>query len=497
MSVVNPQTSSADSERAGNDRDEGAALVLVLVLILVSTLIVLPMLNYAIAVTRASRLVDEKAQRIEAAKGGLRVALSDPVELYKSCAGTGPNAGLQLASPQFNIPVSTKCYLMRQNVAEDDTKRPYGVAAIQAGTVLPAYFASLGNIYPLSGNVDEVYWRTNDTSLTRTQNTIWMPNLPSHALSPRSPTPYNMPVEFGDCLVYFPGTYSQPMTIAGPKPVYFTSGIYYFEDAVTITGDANVVVGGGSTDGCTTDQEAVFYAENVPSTHNITGLGATFVFGMQGRLAINNSQAGSAIRIVFNQRYVNTDDVNNLPSASVNIISVNGELPGNDVAATLVDLARPGVISVPMSLAPGSDGTFLPANTNSYRPSTLIPLDPLLFPPPADSDPIIDIALTAATPVTIDVPGYVSVAQGRFRLSIDAGLGTNKSVDFRGGVLARSVEIPGDNPATFSMGVFEVVVQLVLRIKTETTNGNPKVTSDAIVQVNKNGAYAVNSWSVQ
>ena len=47
------------------------------------------------------------------------------------------------------------------------------------------------------------------------------------------------------------------------------------------------------------------------------------------------------------------------------------------------------------------------------------------------------------------------------------------------------------------MGVSEVVVQLVLLIRSETSSGTPKVTSDAIVQVNKNGGYAVNSWVVQ
>ena len=41
--------------------------------------------------------------------------------------------------------------------------------------------------------------------------------------------------------MYFPGTYTNPVTIDGPT--YFASGIYYFEDTVLINGGADVVVG--------------------------------------------------------------------------------------------------------------------------------------------------------------------------------------------------------------------------------------------------------------
>ncbi|HRE00945.1 MAG TPA: hypothetical protein PLV68_06570, partial [Ilumatobacteraceae bacterium] len=114
-----------------------------------------------------------------------------------------------------------------------------------------------------------------------------------------------------------------------------------------------------------------------------------------------------------------------------------------------------------------------------------------------------DINLTTAVPVRIELPGYVAVPQGRFVLNIPsgAGLAANKTVLFKGGVLARTIEIPGDIPGDadtkFTIGVEEVVVQLLLRIRTRTTVGSPEVISDALVQVNKNGAFAVNSWSVQ
>ncbi len=495
---------SGEPAALADDRDKGAMLIMALVVIIIATLIVTPMLTYAIAVTHSSRLNDSKSQRLEAVKGGLRTALADPTALYKACNGAGVNSGTHLSNPALSTDVDTYCYLMQSNFAEDITKKPYGVSSVQANAPLPTVFTSpaRADVYPGSGQADPNAWRTNDTSLTRIQNKIWTPNLPVHALSPRSSTPYPMSAGFPACNVFFPGTYVDPIVLSSTTPYYFTSGIYYFENSLTITGDANVVAGGGTVDGCTTDQYAVFYAINAPSTHNITGLGATFVFGMTGRLIVNNSVAptvaGNGPSLVFNQRYVNTADTNSLPSATVNIMSVNGELLNSDLANTPTDLIRTGVLSVPLSQAPTSGNTFGAATLNNYRPSTLVPPDPAIVPAPADTNPIIDISLTAAKPITLSVPGYVDVPQGRVSINIPAGsgFGSAAAINFSGGVLARKIEIPGDNPSSFSIGVAQVVTQLVLRIKTTTLTGTPTVTSDAIVQVNANGAYAINSWAV-
>ena len=495
---------STEVEPSG--RDDGAALVIVLVLMLLCSLVVLPMLSYAITVTRSTRVLDAKAERVEAVKGGLRMALANPTALYKACENAGLNAGPELPTPQRNVNIETRCTLMDTAYSEDETKRPYGVSVVQANQTVPAYFVSdpvNPGVYPggYSAQPDPTIWHSStNSSLTRKQYTIWTPNLPVHALTSRLSFADSMPSDFGACNVYFPGTYTQPVVISSSTPVYFTSGIYYFEDTVTMTGDAHVVVGGGSVEGCTTDQDAAFYANNAPPTHNITGLGATFVFGMAGRLIVDNSVAGSEMSIVFNQRYVHPSDINSLPSASVNIMSVNGYLAGSNLTTgVLADLSVPGVLSVPKSVAPTTQGAFGDATLNKYRPSTLVPPDLTVDPLAVDTNPIVDVNLTTASPVNIEVPGYVAVPQGRFRLSIPAGsgFGVTKSIAFSGGVLARTVEIPGENPAQFSIGVEEIIVQLILRIHTKTMSGTPVVESDAIVQVNKNGAYAVNTWAVQ
>ena len=499
MNMIKRRLKAIRAQRAMGSSDEGSALIMSLVVVIVATLIVTPMLTYAVSVTRASRLVDNKAQRLEAVKGGLRTALADPVALFKACNQdkAGVNLNPVLASPSLRVPVATTCALMAVNFSEDETKRPYGTTSVQAGVALPgAYTPSSANVhavYPGSGQSDIRAWR-NVASLTRSIDTIWSPNLPVHALSPRSATAYNMAEGFDACKVYFPGTYVDPIVITGSTPVYFASGIYYFENSITITDNANVVVGGGGVEGCTSDQFAAFYAENAPATHNITGLGSTFVFGMAGRLVVKNSEpytgaATDSISLVFNQRYVSATDTNTLPSATVNIMSVNGELPNSDLNNSIGDLEQSGVLYVPYSLAPTGATTFGAATLNKYRPSTLVPAVP-------DNAAIVEVNLTQPIAATVSVPGYVGVPQGRFLISIGAGLGTNAAINFDGGVLARTIEVPGDSPAKFKIGVSEVVTQLVLRLKSMTTTGTPVVTSDAVVQVNANGAYAVNTWAV-
>ena len=166
-------------------------------------------------------------------------------------------------------------------------------------------------------------------------NKIWLPNLPTHGLSPRSPLGWQMPPEFlpegvAECTVYFPGTYPSPVTLDGPT--YFTSGIYFFEDTVLVSGGADVVVGsgGGEEQGCTNDQHAAFYAIDAPSTHNINGLGGKFVLGKSGRLVVDNAGV-SPIKLQFNKRYVAAGDAGGAPTAGVSIMSVNGKLGADGI----------------------------------------------------------------------------------------------------------------------------------------------------------------------
>lgn len=350
--------------RDGRSRDEGSALVIALALIVLCGFVILPILDYAQAVSRQNRVLQTKTTRIEAVKGGLRTALSDPIGLFKACDAAGLTVPVGLANPGLTTNVTTQCFKMSSALAEDPATIRYGSATTQVGALLPS--GVVGSTMPNSGGAPANAW-TSLTTPTPTDDKVWLPQLPTRHVNLRSPNGYTMPAGYAACTVYFPGTYVDPVTIEGTTPVYFTSGIYYFENTVRFSGSANVVIGGGAEEGCTNDQEAAFYAVDAPTVHNISGLGATFVFGDQGRLVVDDVTPGSGASVVFNKRYVGPADVSSISSAGVSIVSVNGENTG----AGYVPLDRPGSLFVPISQVAGA--TPAPAAGQGYKPSALVP----------------------------------------------------------------------------------------------------------------------------
>ncbi len=244
----------ARADRDGRS-DEGSALILVMVLMVVGALIVLPLMEYAMSVGRANSILSVKTARTEAVKGGLRLALADSTRLYDTCGPPlgGANTAIHISSYGIDVPVETNCYFIDQALSLDATEVRYGLAAVQVGQTVPVGMMSSGYVSP---NPTSTSAWIADTSLTTVTDKIWLPNLPTHGLSPRTPLGWQMPPEFlpegvAECTVYFPGTYPNPVTLDGPT--YFASGIYYFEDTVLISGGADVVVGsgGGDDEGCT------------------------------------------------------------------------------------------------------------------------------------------------------------------------------------------------------------------------------------------------------
>ncbi|MEO5724853.1 MAG: hypothetical protein ABIQ39_14305 [Ilumatobacteraceae bacterium] len=513
---------------ASAHRDEGSMLVLALVLIIVGSLIVLPIMDYAMAVSRSSRMTSQKSIAAEAARGGLRTALADPTSLYKKCGYTdanNPGAGLyravQLASPGLSTSVTTNCYMMSYGKSTDGgSYKNWAVASLQVGSTIPQPIKdNEPRWYPSSGQSPESAWYSNDFTAVPTLDKVWLPYLPAHALNRRAASGYPMPAGFNGfpaCTVYFPGTYTDPLVISGSTPVFFTSGIYYFENTVKITGDANVVVGGGAVSGCASDQEAVFYATGAPALHNISGLGATFVFGAGGRLVVDTSVAGNAAKatsIAFNQRYVATNDVSTATSAGVSIMSVNGR--GTDTGSTpnftdFSDLNMPGQLYVPKGQVQSQ--TLVDATSQDYKPSTLTPAavappappsstttvagpttTTIAVPPPVQTA-VVEVNLTTTKKINVSIPGYVSVPQGLMRVTTAVGAEANKTVSIAGGILAASIELNGVFPTM--LGLANPVVQQTFKLVSQTT-GNPKVTATAIVQINQNGAWKVNDFVVQ
>lgn len=376
-------------------RDRGSVLIMVLVLMIIVALLVLPMLTHASTVFRANRVVSDKARRQEAVRAGLRMALAEPAQLYNYCYDNIPIGGGGL---EFDgIPISTNCYFRSAATASGDDQLHVGLATTKVGELTPPNLAAVviddefgvpqRQVFENSAVADQWYNPASSVPTPRVASKrsvpgqIWAPNLPSRPSAVRSAQPFVIDGSSPPCYVYFPGTYEEPVTLTGR--VYFTSGIYYFEDTVTVTGQADVVVGGGKEIGCASDQDAAFYTvPDAPMPHLITGRGATFVFGEHGKLVITNDEivaphpetqvatsypAGPA-RLRFNQRYVKINPPDQeTTSFGVSIMSVNGAMV-EDAAPTRTSwtpvlagggvpaagtLVVPGIYEVPMSRVGG------------------------------------------------------------------------------------------------------------------------------------------------
>lgn len=482
-----PKAQKDAKTKDAKTRDDGTALIFALVFIVIGSMMLVPMMSYVSVVLRGDRVQQNKASRAEAVRGALRVTLADPSALYTACSASGLHTAVALAAPDLGVPVATECTTLSDAVELDATELRVSMTTVQAGSVPPV--GTIGTPYAGSGSADIGGWWA-DVSAGSEGSKIFLPPLPSHGVNHASAAGYMMPAWAGSCRVYFPGTYTDAVTIADAIPTFFTSGVYYFENTVTFGANANVVIGDGAIEGCTTNSEAAFYAEGAPSLINISGIGGTFVFGAAGRLVITDSGTANGPRVRFNARLVDPTDVGNYVSAGVSIETVNGVQSGS---SSSVDLVLPGQLQVPKSTTETNPGDSTPpvdAASTSYHPSTLVPsVSPA--PPVA---PVIDIQLTGTNTSTIYIPGYVGVPQGGINITVGGGMGVNKSVQIVGGVLAaaftQSVDLPADN----QLGMVNRIVQKTFKIVSTTTSGTPHITSIAIVQVNDFGEYVVNSW---
>ncbi len=359
--------------------DRGSVLPMVLVMIVIGTLVVLPLLDYAIVVFRSNRVVSDRTAQSESAKAGLRVALSDPKNVFLTCDGGG-NLTPSPNPPVNGISVQTSCTELLEvgPALALGFEVPTGAAAMQLGATAPVALsggtANSPVVPPYPATPD--WWATPayttggpadpaQYSPYAENNKIWMPDLPRVPPTVRTATPFQMPASF-DCDVFFPGRYADPINLSGR--VYFTSGVYYFEQPVTVEADADVVVGYGLEDfapasDCADDLQVAANVLNPPTSFDINGGGATFVFGLDGRLVVDNSAPGSSPRIRFNQRYADADR-----GGRVSIMTVNGD--------DLVDAPHvvTDVSSIPRSQVLRIDGdgneTRSSIATTAYQPSS-------------------------------------------------------------------------------------------------------------------------------
>src|SRR5262245_10449996 len=210
-------------------RDDGSTLLMVLVLVIVASLIVVPMLGYAVSVLRANRVVGDRTVHAEAVKAGFRYAMAEPYDLFEKCGSAGLNVSVDLPSPELDVPTRTRCYLVDTASALEADQLPYSIATTYVGNVPPSGAGVIGPLYAGSGAAPAGAWM-NDAQSAFTAATVWMPNLPVHGLNLRSGSGYEMPAGYpingyDECTVYFPGTFKSEVVLDGPT--FFTSGIYY------------------------------------------------------------------------------------------------------------------------------------------------------------------------------------------------------------------------------------------------------------------------------
>lgn len=360
-----------DAERVdAQPEDEGTILVMVLVMMVIGSLIILPLLVYTMSVFRAGSVQTDKSEAVELARGGTWVALANQENLYNMCDGRELSDAL--------ADVSTTCQIVEVNQLRPAAEIPYHVVTARSDVPVPGPIATADTININHTSVDPGGWDqwidNPDWSSDSALNKVWLPELAVQATSTgvretfMPPGTFDNP-PFSSCDVFFPGTFNAAIDI--DSPTYFTSGVYYFTEPITIRNGAHVVVGNGGAGGCTTDFEAVASANTVPTPLNMSGYGGTFVLGDNARIVIDDSGAGD-IFFAMNQRYVSPDDTSALASANVSIISVNGThapLVGAEVLGD--DLIVNDVIHVPASTVGNGDPVSPLAVASGYTPSNL------------------------------------------------------------------------------------------------------------------------------
>ncbi len=417
------------------ERDRGAALPLVLVMMVILSLVIIPTLNYAVAVVSANNVLSDKNERVEAVKAGLRIALADPQALYQACdsLSSGPNKAFALAPVDINgLTVNTNCYLQGTAEALAGDQLRVGTAATRLNLVPPIELR--GSAFSSSTSTSE--WLGLTTVNTETDR-IWLPRLPVASTKLQARTGTEMQDGFPTCTVFFPGTYANEVVLDGPT--FFTSGVYYFQNEVRVESGADVVVGGGVIPGCTTDLDAIFYSENPPSAISMSGLGATWVFGESGRLVVDNS-GGSDLSLQFNRRYAPEDDDAISPSQDVSIISVNGAADGPD---NTIDLDVPGDIFVPASTV-GAGETPDTASSKKFVASRFTPAPA----PPEAPTGVVATAYDEAAIVSWDAPYDNNELVSGYRVTASPG---GETCTTTGATSCVIVDLDDGDPVTFTV----------------------------------------------
>ncbi len=178
------------------------------------------------------------------------------------------------------------------------------------------------------------------------------------------------------------------------------------------------------------------------------------------------------------------------------ILRASDGLVGDGTVAYVID-----VVALQHEEPPAADYPSAPA---------VIAALPIIFDPGADPapfqvpvviagirvpDPILQFTTSGSTSTDISIEGYVAVPQGRIEIDVVDPVSTE--VSMLGGIVAGQMTIgPSVDPGRLDIRLDNPVAQKRVRI-ISTTSGAHRAVSDAVVQVNRSGSIAINSWVVQ
>jgi hypothetical protein len=302
-----------------------------------------------------------------------------------------------------------------------------------------------------------------------------LPPIPTYA---RSSTPVRYGATSKKCFVFFPGRYSAALDLNNANNYYFTSGIYYFAQPITVSGAAKVVVGRGPAKdaGCTTDALAngIPTSAGRPLVTDVTGRGGTFIFGGAAKLQVS----GDNTSVKFNPRYST---------------AVNSASEGVSIRTVSTGAATPN-IEIPQDKVQRPDGSLV--NVTAY--TSVVPKTTATFGYVASSLLHDDYAVRvqAGNSTVVSVPGFVITPHARFALE---GGGTNQVLKFSGGLVATEFQFPISGSmvtAGWEMGAVPNVGQRTFTFETTIAAGTRVLKSRATLELDQTGQYAVSQWSV-
>lgn len=523
-------TLSVRRRRARRD-DEGAVLLVTIVMFVVGSLIVGGLASYAVASLRALPTARSRTTRVEAVKSGLRLAMTmqrdagptacfddvvswtiNDLPVTVQCSSTQSyatgsdrygvitttntnneaslrgassstfnkpvdgkvllNAGL-LSGPTANLaPNSTTVEMSRYQSANtplaryrvNPTATPAGcddptIGSSKQFVVTPGYTLTCTN---------EPWWNLAGDASAGVRQYPLLPQIPTYARD-------NYKATIAGCKVWYPGRYTGGGTITLTGTNYFASGLYYFEQPVSISAGATVVMGEGKYRGCVFDTDAAF-APTAPKSHEITGKGVTVLLGK----AANITVAGGA-KLTINRR-VSSASSRGSEGQAIRTVSFGVNTTAIQIPADQVKLSDGSLQAVAAhEVLIGTGG-----QKAKYSASTL-----------ATNANALSVTLAANSDVLID--GYVFTPQAKVTVTGAAGV-TNYGVRMYGGLAATNVVLdvasaPTDAAKWFVGMRTEVIQRKFSFVATALVDGHT-VESRSSFELHQDKSYAINYWTV-